>query len=626
MKKYLSPLLLTYFSLTPISHALANSIENITVEGTHLEKNILTNAIPSITIDKTTIDALATNSIADVLRGEAGIDISQQGGAGGLTFLSVRGGDPNFVVILIDGVKVNDPTNSRGGAFDLASLDPTLVESIQVFYGSFSSVYGTDALSGVINIKTTGYQPDQIGQVSLKVSADNSIGGSLQLAAPILDAAELSVSASIQEGDDSTFSDDFSRKQLISSIKSYGNSDTQWQVSGFYSEGEGSTYPEDSGGDRLSVIRTPEVREFTQNNLKADVQHKLDDDFSFIVSGAYSQRKEDINNPGIASGVLDGVPAIESDSDYSRFDVNAVSNYKASEVINLAIGLAWSDEEGEMQSLIDFGAPVPADYTLKRETKAIFAEVAIIPNEQLNIMLGARHDETDKLQANTHKVIVNYQLNASIALSAHIGQGFKLPSFFALAHPFVGNSELKPEESENIELSVQGNIYDNAQFRLSVYQNTYSNLVDFDPIAFTNVNRSKVRAKGIEALLTLPLSDEVTVNTQITHTDLNSFDPEVTLRRRPEWKGSVTLTYTPTETFSLTSRFTVNNGYYDSSIPTGLIELDAFNQLDVSARWIMNDKTSIRVNLNNAFNSDHEEGVGFENIGRQANLSISRKF
>lgn len=626
MKTNLSPLLLACFACYAPNYALAQDVENMTIEGTHIEKNSLMGAIPSITINKDAIDALATNSIADVLRGEAGIDISQQGGAGGLTFLSIRGGDPNFVVILIDGVKVNDPTNSRGGAFDLASIDPALVESIQVFYGGFSSVYGTDALSGVVSIKTKGYQPGEIGQASLTVSADQSIGASVKLAMPVSDIAELSVSASVQDGDDSTFSDDFKRKQLITSIQSYANSNTQWQVGGFYSEGESASFPEDSGGDRLAVIRSPETREYTQNNIKGDIQQKVNNKFSLNFSAAWSQREENISNPGIATGILDGVPAIDSNSDYERFDISAVGNYKASELIDLALGVAWSDEEGGMQSVIDFSEPVPADYNLDRQTSAVFAEMAVTPSDELNILLGARHDKTDKLQANTHKLIVSYQLTPVILLSTHISQGFKLPSFFALVHPFVGNSDLKPEESENIEVSIQSNVFTNGVFRLSAYQNTYSNLVDFDPIAFTNVNRAKVRAKGMEAKLTFSITEELNFSTQITHTKINTFEPDVTLRRRPEWKGSITLTYKPVEQFSLMSRFVVNDGYYDSSIPSGMVELESFNQLDVSARWTVNDKTSIRLNMQNTFNSDHEEGVGFENPGRQASLNISRKF
>jgi len=613
-------------SCQSFADSAVKQVESITIEGTHIKSKLLLSGISSIKISQEEIEALTTNSIADILRGQAGIDISQQGGAGGLTFLSIRGGDPNFVVILIDGVKVNDPTNSRGGAFDLASIDPTLIESIDVFYGGFSSVYGTDALSGVLSIKTKKYQKGKLGSASLTISDDKSVGASLNLALPLFDIANMSINASLQEGDNSTFTDDFSRKQLITSIQSTSNSPTQWQLGTFFSQGDGLSFPEDSGGDRLAVIRTPEQKEFIQNNIKADLQHQLNSDLSFSLSSAWSNREEDINNPGIASGVLDGVPAIESNSDYDRFDLTATANYNVVDNTTLALGFAWSDENGEMLSVIDFGAPVPADYTLKRQTRSAFAEVAIKASEQLNIMLGARHDKTDKLQANTHKIIVNYQINESLLLSGHIGQGFKLPSFFALGHPFVGNSLLQPEESENIEFSLQKDVFDNGNFRLSIYQNTYSNLVDFDPIAFTNVNRAKIRAKGAEAQFSLPLSDTLNFNTQITHTKLTTFDSDVTLRRRPEWKGSATINYTPTQALSFTTRFLINDGYYDSSIPTGLLELDSFTQLDLSANYSFNNKTKARFVLQNALNSDHEEGVGFSNLGRQLSANISTSF
>lgn len=89
----------------------ANDIEVLSVIGSHIKQTNL----PKITLSSDQIQALSVTSFADVLRGLPGIDISQQGGSSGLTFLSIRGGEPNFVVVLIDGVKVNDPTNSRGG-------------------------------------------------------------------------------------------------------------------------------------------------------------------------------------------------------------------------------------------------------------------------------------------------------------------------------------------------------------------------------------------------------------------------------------------------------------------------------------------------------------------------------
>ncbi len=64
----------------------------------------------------------------------------------------IRSADPNFTLVLIDGVKVNDPNNSRGGLFDLSTLSPDNVERIEIATGPLSSMYGSDALDGVIHI------------------------------------------------------------------------------------------------------------------------------------------------------------------------------------------------------------------------------------------------------------------------------------------------------------------------------------------------------------------------------------------------------------------------------------------------------------------------------------------
>lgn len=71
----------------------------------------------------------------------------------GLSYLSLRGGDPNFTLVLIEGVRVNDPTNSRGGAFDFEQIEPFALDRIEVARSALSAVHGADALSGVVHLR-----------------------------------------------------------------------------------------------------------------------------------------------------------------------------------------------------------------------------------------------------------------------------------------------------------------------------------------------------------------------------------------------------------------------------------------------------------------------------------------
>ena len=92
--------------------------------------------------------------LSDILRRVAGVHVDQVGGRGGTGSVYVRGADPNYTLVLVDGVRVNDPTNARGGSFDFSTLDVADVERVEIARGPYSAVYGGDALAGVVNIVT----------------------------------------------------------------------------------------------------------------------------------------------------------------------------------------------------------------------------------------------------------------------------------------------------------------------------------------------------------------------------------------------------------------------------------------------------------------------------------------
>jgi iron complex outermembrane receptor protein/vitamin B12 transporter len=609
------------------TNAPDHSIETFTVTGTYIPDTTPEGRIPKISLNAADIAATATNSFADVLRGIAGIDIFEQGGAGGLTFLSIRGGDPNFVVIVIDGVKVNDPTNSRGGAFDLGTLDPALIEQVDIFYGGFSTLYGSDALAGVINITTKEVKEGKSAHISLKAGTNDVYGTNLHLGLTLADIARASINASYQNGDNSSFGRVFSRKEVIATIKSVEQTKSQWQLGSFYAQGHSHAFPEDSGGDRLAVIRQPEKRDYSQHNLSALYKTRLTEKMAITFNSSWSKRIEDSSNPGIAAGTLDAIPAIDSKTNYKRLDVSSHSSYLLSPKASMAIGLAYTDEDGSMDSVIDFGFPVPALYTLTRHTKSIFAEFGLDPSAKLHITAGIRHDKAYTLSETTHRIIGRYQANETFLISMQYSEGFKLPSFFALGHPFVGNSNLKPERSKNYDFSVDGHfINERLTTRLSIYDNTFADLIDFDPIAFTNVNRSKISAKGTEISISFNSTEQLIIAGQLSYNKIDTFDVTTVMRRRPEWKGSLQVNFKPLGTLSLMARVSINDNYFDSSVPTGMVTMNGSNQVDISATWHASSSSKVRLNINNLFDNNAEQAVGFKNTGRNIMLTLSTHF
>ncbi|MDO6446958.1 TonB-dependent receptor [Colwellia sp. 1_MG-2023] len=608
---------------------VAQTTEVITVTGKHVIVRTKQGQLAKVHINAKQIAAIAANNISDALRGIAGIDVFEQGN---LTYLSVRGGDPNFVTILIDGVKVNDPTNSRGGAFDLSTIDPSLIASIEVFYGSYSTVFGSDSLSGVISIKTKSFT-DAKNSISFKTGSNNAYGGAIQLATPVTDYAQLSLSGSFQDGDNSHFGEKFNRQSYIGTIKSTQSSNTNWRLGAFYSDGKSANFPEDSGGDKLTIIKTPEERDFQQTNVTANIQQHINNNLTFAINSAWSEREENITSPGIASGVIDGVPAIDTKTDYNRVDISSTANYLANHDTTIALGFAYASEDGGMDSVIDFGMPVPADYTLTRTINSVFAEAAYKAFDNFNLMLGIRQDKANNensaqtLTVNTHRMIANYQISSATKLTMQYSEGFKLPSFFAVGHPFVGNAALKPELSENYEMSLTHYLFAHSlTTNTSLYKTTYKNLIDFDPIAFININRAKVQAKGVEFSFNYQLNERFDLAGNLTYNKMNTFDEAVKLRRRPLFKSALSMNIKVNESLSINARAVFNDNYYDSSIPTGMIDVEAFNRLDLSAVWSFNNDLTLRANANNVLNNSYEEAVGFSNVGADYTVSIAKAF
>ena len=103
-------------------------------------------------IDRRTIEDSGAKTVSELLRYAAGAHLLSGGARGGFNAAQIRGGDPNFTLVLLDGVPLNDSTDTFGGSVNLATLPTAGVEKVEIVRGPMSFFYGSAALSGVINI------------------------------------------------------------------------------------------------------------------------------------------------------------------------------------------------------------------------------------------------------------------------------------------------------------------------------------------------------------------------------------------------------------------------------------------------------------------------------------------
>lgn len=602
-------------------------LAELVVTGVIINKDSL---YPDITRDYITAEEIAVlqpATVTTLLRRIPGVDVTQQGGEGGLTFISIRGGDPNFTVVMIDGVKVDDPTNTRGGGYDFAGLDPLMIERIDVYPGSYSAVYGSDALGGTIGIRTKSSASSNTG--TLEYGSSDGWAGALNLSAPMGDLMSGSFAVTKRKGSDKVDGDSLDRHQLSLKLKNLHeyNAGLDWSLNFFYSDTDSTAYPIASGGDQLAVIRVVEERDFDQLVTSGRIAWSPMQNWDTRFAAGWSRYEEHNDSPGIAPGVLSGIPPILTDSQYDRAHVFHSNTLTLTDSLSVGLGAEYILENGEIASVIDFGFPLPADFSQRRNTWAVFGETTLNINEQISLLASLRHDDAENINATNGRITANFDIDASdTSLSVSYAEGFKLPSLFALGHALTGNPDLEPEHSESVALDIQQpleKLHSHLSFRL--YRNEFRNLVDFDGITFTHVNRKTATTKGLDIAIYSNISEKLKLDVNVSYLYTHIGDG-ARLERRPKWKGNFTMSWRPDDNWLLMLDGHVNGEFHDFSVPTGTVLLDSFADLDVNIQRKITEKILLKLFIDNLFNSAYEESVGFSTPGREARFALSFQF
>ncbi|MBT5072175.1 MAG: TonB-dependent receptor [Kordiimonadaceae bacterium] len=288
----------------------AEDIDNIVVTG----HNITFDDTNTQSFNEEYIFEKAEGNLIDFFRGISGIDVSQVGGDGGITFLSIRGGEPNFTTILIDGVAVNNSSNSRGGAFDFSSLDPAMIERIEVVRGPASPEIGSGAVSGIINLITHKATEQEKLSARSYYGTNNSYNISTSYARPIGQKGDMSIGGAYTNGGDDIEGNKLQRLNLNFGGGTVVSDVLKIRTNVFYSEIDAENFPEDSGGPILSIIRENQVRNSNFLSANANISYQVNDKLAINSIYNLSRIKEDVLTPAIAPGVLDGVPPYLSDT------------------------------------------------------------------------------------------------------------------------------------------------------------------------------------------------------------------------------------------------------------------------------------------------------------------------
>lgn len=585
-----------------------DTLEPVTVTASRSGASI--RALGGEEIDRLRIERSLPWSATDLLREVAGVHAFDKGGAGGSSYVSIRGGEPNYTLVLLDGAKANDPTNSQGGAFDLGQLDPAALQSIEVHRGALSAVHGADALSGVVHLRLRRLDAgERLRSASVRADSAGGDGAGATIGSGHAWGSAL-LSAGTSDSGSLTGASTRARRYVLGRASLDAGA---LRIAGLVlqADSERTGFPEDSGGERLAVNRELEHGDGRLQLARIELSGAPAARARPRLEASWSRQTADTSTPAIFPGVLDAVPAIASDTTFRRAEIVGDVAF-AWRGLDIVLGGGALDERGTSRGHIDVGVPVPADFDIARRTHSVFGELAYAAGEDAGLVLGVRRDDPSSRDAHwTARISAHRRLADSgplLLLYASASSGYKLPSLYALAHPLIANPGLQPERSRMVELGVREQA-GAVRYRLGAFSARYRDLIDFDPALFTNVNRSRVAARGVEGELSMPLSPRLALSAQATWLDTEAGDGAV-LRFRPRWLGRAALDWTPAGDWRLWVALRRSGSFHDSSIPTGMVRMEGSTAFEAGGDWRLGERLRLTATLANLFGREYEASIG----------------
>ncbi|MDZ7784326.1 MAG: TonB-dependent receptor [Halioglobus sp.] len=601
--------------------AAGTTLEDVVVTGAFSRQPALTSSVS--VLDEARIEALNKRNLADLLKTVPGLLVEEQGGPGGLTAVSVRGGEANFTLVLLDGVPINDPTNTRGGGFDFADLNPALVQRIEVVRGPQSAVYGSDAVAGVINIITR--RPLAGHTQSLYAEAGSDDFENLQLGLiGRTDAFDYALELSARDDGEPTPGSERESENLRLRVGWQPLAGHRFSASYRYLQGERSSFPEQSGGPVFA--RTDDLDRADYENRVTAFNWAFDvtDGWHSDLSVSRFRRDESVESPGIPPFIE--VPPNGSDTDFRRDRARWVNSLRGA-AWSVDIGADYRREEGDSTGFVEFfGARTPTDFSLKRATTGVFAQLSARPVPAILLQGSARHDEPEDFDSETSwRLGASYSLPLGFELSANWGEAYKLPSFFALGNALVGNPDLAPEQAEAWDAGIAFNAAGRLRLQATWFRNDFEDLVDFDDETFRNVNRQNVRTSGVELRVSWQSTPAWQLVATGTYTEIDVRGADTVLTGRPEWVGGLLSQWRIGRGWQSALDYRYTGTQWAVSRHTGEAlarKLGDYHRLDWVLRWTASPHWQLQLSVDNLSDEHYETAVGFAAPDRALRIGV----
>ena len=620
----------------PLAAQAEENIEEVLVSASLLPIATTRSANAINVIDSEQLKNRAAISVSDLLRDIPGLAVSRSGVQGSQTQIRVRGAEANHLLVLIDGVEANDP--SQSDELNWGTLTTSDIERIEVIRGPQSAMRGSDAMAGVVNIITRSADQPFNAKVFAEAGSfsTNKLGLSVGHKAEKYDVS-LGVTELESAGDNiilNTGTNDNDGYQNTSiNFKAGVDASDELRLTLSLSKSDGFSEYDDEYAAKIGTDFHNEFNDllhsdFDRFSSRVNAQYaSADGKWSHKVSLSESQFEN--NNFKYTS---DGVVVANGATESNRQGYQYIGS-RLWEALDQQVSLLLERETEEYKQSGGWASGSDANKFVDRDTDSIALEYRVDPVDKLTLAVGARQDNNDTFEdANTWKFEGVYRLDDSTRLRAASGTAIKNPTFSELYGIFSGfesNPDLATEQSQSWELGVDKALLDDRLEIKATYFNAkldneisskcirdctddnWSNDI-YQPYNISGISRQQ----GLELASSWFVNESVVLDASYTYTD--STQNGVDEIRRARHLGSLNLLWRAKD------NLTINANAQHNGTQTDLYEviLDAFTLVNVNANFNATDKLDLYLRLDNLFDEDYQEVSGYQTLGFGASFGL----
>ena len=585
----------------------------VTASRTETPLNQVSGSITVITAED--IERSSQSTVAGLLRDVGGLSIAQNGGPGKNASVFLRGAESAYTLFMIDGVEINDPM-SPGRSFSPAHLSVDQVERIEVLYGSQSTLYGSDAIAGVVNVITRrGEGSPKIG-ASIEGGALGTFRGRAGLSGGAegyqyaLDGSFLNTRGISANALGSMEEDGYRNTTLGGRLGATPAANASVDLTWRYTDGRadidngvgpGGDDPNRVNSSRQLFIRPSATLRLWSQRWKQTLGYSLVD-----------HSREDDNPVDENQGI-----ALNSTFDARLHKVDWQNTLLLSDGNTLVFGAETELEQGESESKGPF--PSTFDRRTVRMT-GFYLQELLQYGDALFATLGVRADHHSRYGTEvTYSIASNaYWEESGTRIKGAFGTGYKAPSLFQLYSSF-GDSTLQAGTSKSWEAGLEQYLADQRLMAgVTYFDNTFDNMVGWDSETSSYKNVFKATSRGMELTGRYSASGGTTLRAYYTLTDSKDHESDEQLLRRPRHSGGIVLDRRVRQGIDLNLSYRFSGERRDndfSTWPATPATLDGYGIVNVAANWKITPNIQVFGRIDNFFDADYEEILGYGTVG-----------